>query len=317
MDLSHGGHLTHGSPVNFSGRLYNFVHYGVTREAEVIDYDEVAELARKHRPKLIVAGASAYSQIIDFARFRHIADEIDAFFIVDMAHIAGLVATGEHPSPVPHAHFVTTTTHKTLRGPRGGLVLIGKDAENTLGVVARKSGRTRAWSELLDSAVMPGVQGGPLMHIIAAKAVSFREALQPEFKEYQRQIRANAKALATALAEGGARIVSGSTENHLMLVDLTSFGLTGKQAETMLDEANITVNKNAIPYDTKNPLVTSGIRIGTPAVTTRGMREAEMGRIAELILEVLRSEGRKEVVESVASRVSDLCAGFRLARGLE
>ncbi|MFW5685294.1 MAG: serine hydroxymethyltransferase [Spirochaetota bacterium] len=317
MDLAHGGHLTHGSPANFSGRLYNFVHYGVDRESEVLDYDQIAADARRHRPKLIVAGASAYSQVIDFARFRAIADEVGAFLMVDMAHIAGLVAAGEHPSPVPHAHFVTTTTHKTLRGPRGGMVLIGSDAENTLGAVAPKSGRTRMWSELLDSAVMPGVQGGPLMHIIAAKAVCFREALQPGFKEYQRRIRANAKELATALAEGGARIVSGRTENHLMLVDVTGFNLTGKQAETMLDEASITVNKNAIPYDTRSPLVTSGVRIGTPAVTTRGMGESEMRRIAELILEVLGSHGRQEVIESVASRVSELCSGFPPARGLD
>ncbi|MFP4114102.1 MAG: serine hydroxymethyltransferase [Spirochaetota bacterium] len=317
MDLAHGGHLTHGSPANFSGRLYNFVHYGVDRESEVLDYDQIAADARRHRPKLIVAGASAYSQVIDFARFRAIADEVGAFLMVDMAHIAGLVAAGEHPSPVPHAHFVTTTTHKTLRGPRGGMVLIGSDAENTLGAVAPKSGRTRMWSELLDSAVMPGVQGGPLMHIIAAKAVCFREALQPGFREYQRRIRANAKELATALAEGGARIVSGRTENHLMLVDVTGFNLTGKQAETMLDEASITVNKNAIPYDTRSPLVTSGVRIGTPAVTTRGMGESEMRRIAELILEVLGSHGRQEVIESVASRVSELCSGFPPARGLD
>ncbi len=317
MDLAHGGHLTHGSPANFSGRLYNFVHYGVDRESEVLDYDQIAADARRHRPKLIVAGASAYSQVIDFARFRAIADEVGAFLMVDMAHIAGLVAAGEHPSPVPHAHFVTTTTHKTLRGPRGGMVLIGSDAENTLGAVAPKSGRTRMWSELLDSAVMPGVQGGPLMHIIAAKAVCFREALQPGFKEYQRRIRANAKELATALAEGGARIVSGRTENHLMLVDVAGFNLTGKQAETMLDEASITVNKNAIPYDTRSPLVTSGVRIGTPAVTTRGMGESEMRRIAELILEVLGSHGRQEVIESVASRVSELCSGFPPARGLD
>ena len=317
MDLAHGGHLTHGSPVNFSGQLYNFVHYGVDRESELIDYDEVARLAGEHRPRLIVAGASAYSQVIDFARFRAIADDVGAFLMVDMAHIAGLVATGEHPSPVPHAHFVTTTTHKTLRGPRGGLILIGNDAENTLGVTAAKSGRTRRWSELVDSAVMPGVQGGPLMHIIAAKAVAFREALSEGFRDYQRQIRTNARALATALAEGGARLVSGGTNNHLMLIDVSPFGLTGKKAETWLDEANITVNKNAIPFDTKSPLVTSGVRIGTPAVTTRGMREPEMKRIAELILEVLRCEGRQEVVESVGGRVSELCAGFPLANGLE
>ncbi len=316
MDLSHGGHLTHGSPVNFSGKLYNFVHYGVDPDTELIDYEAVERAANEHRPKLIVAGASAYSHFIDFERFRSIADAVGAFFMVDMAHIAGLVAAEEHPSPIPHAHFVTTTTHKTLRGPRGGMILIGADSENTLGVIAPKSGRTRMYSELVDSAVMPGVQGGPLMHIIAAKAVAFKEALRPEFKEYQKQVRKNAVALVTALVEGGARIISGGTENHLMLQDVTPFGISGKKAELLLDSANITVNKNAIPFDTKSPLVTSGIRIGTPAVTTRGMKEPEMGVVAELILEVLRSEGREEVIGSVAGRVSELCAGFPLAEGL-
>jgi glycine hydroxymethyltransferase len=316
MDLAHGGHLTHGSPVNFSGQLYNFVHYGVHKETHRIDFEEVSRLAQEHKPRLIVAGASAYSQIIDFAEFRKIADAVGAFFMVDMAHIAGLVAAGEHPSPVPHAHFVTTTTHKTLRGPRGGLILIGNDAENTLGVVAPKSGRTRNWSELIDSAVMPGVQGGPLMHVIAAKAVAFKEALTDDFKVYQRRIRENAKALAAALTEGGAKLISGSTENHLMLIDVSPFGLTGKKAEKLLDEANITVNKNAIPFDTRSPLVTSGVRIGTPAVTTRGMGTAEMEQIAELILEVLGSEGRQEVVEAVGKKVEHLCESFPLAAGL-
>lgn len=316
MDLAHGGHLTHGSPVNFSGKLYHFVHYGVKPDTELIDYEAVEQAANEHQPKLIVAGASAYSHFIDFQRFRSIADAVGAFFMVDMAHVAGLVAADEHPSPIPHAHFVTTTTHKTLRGPRGGLILIGADSENTLGVIAPKSGRTRMYSELVDSAVMPGVQGGPLMHIIAAKAVAFKEALRPEFKEYQKQVRKNAVALAGALTDGGARIISGGTENHLMLQDVTPFGISGKKAELLLDSANITVNKNAIPFDTKSPLVTSGIRIGTPAVTTRGMKEPEMGAVAELILEVLRSEGRKEVIGSVAGRVSELCAGYPLAEGL-
>lgn len=315
MDLSHGGHLTHGSPVNFSGQLYRFQHYGVDRESEVIDYDEVARIARHQKPRLIVAGASAYSRTIDFPRFREIADEVGAFLMVDMAHIAGLVAVGAHPSPVPHAHFVSTTTHKTLRGPRGGMVLIGSDGENTLGLTAAKSGRTKRWSELLDSAVMPGVQGGPLMHIIAAKAVALREARRPEFAAYQRRIVANARALATNLVSGGARLVSGGTDTHLMLVDLTPLGLTGQRAEALLGEAGITVNKNAIPFDTRSPLVTSGIRLGTPAATTRGMGEPEMERIAGLILEVLHSKGRQDIVESVRSRVAEMCAGYPLVDG--
>ncbi len=316
MDLSHGGHLTHGSPVSFSGQLYNFVHYGVDPVSGLIDYDAAERAANEHRPKLIVAGASAYSRLIDFERFRSIADSVGAFFMVDMAHIAGLVAANEHPSPVPHAHFVTTTTHKTLRGPRGGMILIGTDSENTLGIVAPKSGRTKMYSELVDSAVMPGMQGGPLMHTIAAKAVALKEALRPEFTKYQKQIRKNAAALATALVAGGARIISGGTENHLMLQDVRPFGISGKKAESMLDRANITANKNPIPFDTAGPLVTSGIRFGTPAATTRGLKEPEMGVVAELILEVLRSEGREEVIGAVARRVSELCAGYPLAEGL-
>ena len=313
MDLSHGGHLTHGSPANFSGKLYSFVHYGVDRESELIDYDELLRIAKEHRPKLIVAGASTYSRTLDFAKFREISDEVGAFLMVDMAHIAGLVAAGHHPSPVPHADFVSSTTHKTLRGPRGGLIVMGSDRENTLGVVARKSGRTRMFSELLDSAVMPGIQGGPLMHIIAAKAVAFKEALAPEFRTYQAQILKNAQALAAGLQEGGARLVSGGTDNHLMMVDVTPFDLSGKKAQLLLDDANITVNKNAIPFDTKSPLVTSGIRLGTPALTTRGMTESEMTTIASLILEVLRSNGREEVIESVAKSVAELCGKFPLA----
>jgi len=316
MDLAHGGHLTHGSDVNFSGRLYRFVHYGVKKETGQIDFDQVEEVARKEKPAMIVAGASAYSRVIDFERFRSIADGVNAFFFVDMAHIAGLVAAGEHPTPIPHAHFVSTTTHKTLRGPRGGMILIGRDAENSLGIVAPKSGRTRMYSELVDSAVMPGIQGGPLMHIIAAKAVALGEALRPEFVEYQRQIRRNAQAMASALIEGGAEIVSGGTDNHLLLVDLTPFDISGKAAESMLDSASITVNKNAIPFDTRSRLVTSGIRIGTPAVTTRGMKESEMRMIAEFILEVLRSKGDESVLSSIASKVRELTGAFPLADGL-
>lgn len=317
MDLAHGGHLTHGSPVNFSGKLYRFVHYGVSRETGRIDYDEVHETAKKERPAMIVAGASAYSRAIDFERFRAIADDVGAFLFVDMAHIAGLVAAGEHPSPVPQAHFVSSTTHKTLRGPRGGIVLIGKDEENSLGIVAPKSGRTKMYSELLDSAVMPGVQGGPLMHVIAAKAVAFAEALRPEFAEYQAQVRRNAASLAGAFAQGGARIISGGTDNHLMLMDVSPFGISGKKAETLLDAANITVNKNAIPFDTRSALVTSGIRIGTPAVTTRGMKEVEMEQIAALILKALQSNGDESVLKSVGAGVRDLTSSFPLAAGFE
>lgn len=316
MDLAHGGHLTHGSPVSFSGQLYNIVSYGVSRESEEIDYEQVARLAEEHKPKLIIAGASAYPRVIDFARFRAIADGVGAYFLVDMAHIAGLVAAGVHPSPLPHAHFTTTTTHKTLRGPRGGMILIGRDTENDMGMVARKSGRTKRWSELIDAEVMPGVQGGPLMHVIAAKAVAFGEALKPEFAEYQKQIVENARALAGHLQDGGLRIISGGTDNHLMLVDLTETGMTGKQAEKVLDEANITVNKNGIPFDSRSPLVTSGIRIGTPAVTTRGMGSKEMATIAEFILEVIKSGGDESTVSRVREAVKDFAGAFRLEAAL-
>ena len=259
MNLSHGGHLTHDSPVNFSGELYNFVDYGVTEDTNVIDYNDVREKALAHKPKLIVAGASAYPRVIDFAKFREIANEVGAYFMVDMAHIAGLVAAGEHPSPVPYADFVTSTTHKTLRGPRGGLILASAE-----------------WEQKLNKAVFPGIQGGPLMHVIAAKAVAFGEALQPEFKDYAKQIKANAKVLADTLIAEGVEIVSGGTDNHLLLLNVKSLGLTGKVAEHVLDEVGITTNKNTIPYDTESPFVTSGIRIGTPAATSRGFKEEEM-----------------------------------------
>ncbi|MFW5786076.1 MAG: serine hydroxymethyltransferase [bacterium] len=312
MNLAHGGHLTHGSPVSFSGQMYNIVSYGVSRDTEVIDYDELARVAEEQKPRLIIAGASAYPRIIDFQKFREVADSVGAYLMTDMAHIAGLVAAGVHPSPLGASHFTTTTTHKTLRGPRGGMILIGNDVDNDMGIVAKKSGRTKRWSELIDAMVMPGVQGGPLMHVIAAKAVAFGEALTEEFREYQRQIVANARVLAAALAEGGLRIVSGGTENHLMLVDLTETGMTGKDAENMLDRANITVNKNGIPFDTRSPLVTSGIRIGTPAVTTRGMGEKEMEQIAEFILEVIRSGGEERVVSRVREAVREFAGRFRL-----
>ncbi|MER3473237.1 MAG: serine hydroxymethyltransferase [Armatimonadota bacterium] len=293
MDLSMGGHLTHGSPVNFSGTLYRAVHYGVRPDTEEIDYDQVRDLARQHRPKLIVAGASCYPRIIDFALFREIADEVGAKFMVDMAHIAGLVAAGEHPSPIPYADFVTTTTHKTLRGPRGGMILCRAE-----------------YAQAIDKAVFPGMQGGPLMHMIAAKAVCFKEALQPQFKLYQSQVRRNARALAEALARRGFRLVSGGTDNHLMLVDLRPHKLTGRKAQVVLDSAHITVNRNMIPFDPEKPFVTSGIRLGTPAVTTRGMAEAEMERIADLIARTLQASEDEARLKAVRAEVLALCNEF-------
>lgn len=292
MDLSHGGHLTHGSPVNMSGKYFNFVAYGVDRETERIDYDRVREIAKKSRPKLIVAGASAYPRVIDFKALRDIADEVEALLMIDMAHIAGLVAAGLHPNPVPYAHFVTTTTHKTLRGPRGGAILCKEE-----------------FAKDIDKAIFPGTQGGPLMHVIAAKAVSFKEAMSDEFKEYQRQIVSNAAKLANELMERGFRLVSGGTDNHLMLVDLRSKGITGRDAEKLLDDVGITVNKNTIPYDPESPFVTSGIRIGTPAVTTRGMKEEAMEAIAEIISLILHNPHAKE---EARSKVEGLCRQYPL-----
>ena len=295
MNLSHGGHLTHGSPVNFSGELYNFVDYGVTEDTNVIDYNDVREKALAHKPKLIVAGASAYPRVIDFAKFREIADEVGAYFMVDMAHIAGLVAAGEHPSPVPYADFVTSTTHKTLRGPRGGLILASAE-----------------WEQKLNKAVFPGIQGGPLMHVIAAKAVAFGEALQPEFKDYAKQIKANAKVLADTLIAEGVKIVSGGTDNHLLLLNVKSLGLTGKVAEHILDEVGITTNKNTIPYDTESPFVTSGIRIGTPAATSRGFKEEEMKEVGLIIASVLKNPESEEVKQDAIARVKALTDRFPL-----
>ncbi|WP_409367898.1 serine hydroxymethyltransferase [Lysinibacillus sp. 38-6] len=286
MNLSHGGHLTHGSPVNFSGILYNFVEYGVTEDTHVIDYEDVRQKALEHKPKLIVAGASAYPREIDFSKFREIADEVGAYFMVDMAHIAGLVAAGEHQSPVPYADFVTSTTHKTLRGPRGGLILASKE-----------------WEQKLNKSVFPGIQGGPLMHVIAAKAVAFGEALQPEFKEYAKQIKANARALAEVLIEEGVEIVSNGTDNHLLLLNVKSLGLTGKVAEHALDEVGITTNKNTIPYDTESPFVTSGIRIGTPAVTSRGFKEEDMKEVGAIIAAVLKNPEDEAVKAQAKERV--------------
>lgn len=286
MNLSHGGHLTHGSPVNFSGKMYNIVPYGV-KEDGYIDYDEVERIALECKPKIIVAGASAYPRTIDFKRFREIADKVSAYLMVDMAHIAGLVAAGLHPSPVPYADFVTTTTHKTLRGPRGGMILCKEK-----------------YAKDLDKSVFPGVQGGPLMHVIAGKAVCFKEALTPEFKEYQKQIIKNAKVLAEELMNRGFKLVSGGTDNHLMLVDLTNKGVTGKEAEAMLDEVGITVNKNTIPFDKQKPNIASGIRIGTPAMTTRGMKEEEMKTIAELIDRTIKGEDKEKIKEDVLKLTS-------------
>jgi len=298
MDLTHGGHLTHGSPVNFSGRFFNVVSYGVDKETEQIDYENVRKLALEHKPKMIVVGASAYPRIIDFKRFKEIADEIGAYVMVDMAHIAGLVAAGEHPNPVPHADIVTTTTHKTLRGPRGGMILSTAD-------LAKK----------INSRVFPGMQGGPLMHTIAAKAVSFKEAMTDEFMQYQSQIVKNSKMLAKTLNKRGYKLVSGGTDNHLMLLDLTDKELTGKDAESALGRANITVNKNTVPFETQSPFVTSGIRIGTPAVTTRKMKEPEMEKIGNMIADVLDEIDSEKTIENVKKDVLELCARFPLYKG--
>jgi glycine hydroxymethyltransferase len=312
MDLAHGGHLTHGAPVSFSGKMYKVVRYGVNRETERIDYDELARVARECRPRMVVAGASAYSRVLDFERFRAIADEVGAYLLVDMAHIAGLVATGLHPSPIKLAHFTTTTTHKTLRGPRGGMILVGKDSDNDQGVMAPKGDKLKLWSELVDGTIFPGIQGGPLCHVVAGKAVALGEALRPEFAAYQKRVVDNAKAIAAALVAGGARIVSGGTDNHLMLVDLTPLGITGKEAEKWLDLAHITVNKNGVPFDTKSPFITSGIRVGTPAVTTRGMGPVEMAEIAGYIMEVLKTKGEEKAVAAVQEKVLKLSSRFPL-----
>lgn len=293
MDLRHGGHLTHGSQVNFSGRLFNFVSYGVDKETETIDYENVRELALKHKPKLIVAGASAYSRIIDFKALREIADLVGAYLMVDIAHIAGLVATGLHPSPVPYADFVTSTTHKTLRGPRGGLILCKEK-----------------YGKLLDKNIFPGIQGGPLMHVIAAKAVCFKEALEPSFKTYMEQVVKNARVLAETLEAYGFKLVSKGTDNHLILVDLTNKDITGKDAEILLDSIGITLNKNTVPNETKSPFVTSGVRIGTPAITTRGFREEEMKEIASIINDAI--EKREEDLEPLRARVKALCKKYPL-----
>ncbi len=312
MDLAHGGHLTHGSPVNFSGKLFQIASYGVKKETGRIDYDQLAAQAREHKPKLIIAGGSAYPRFIDFAKFREVADSVGAFLVADIAHPAGLIATGLHPSPLPYCHVVTSTTHKTLRGPRGGLILMGQDFENPFGLLAAKSGRTKMMSEIVDSNVMPGIQGGPLMHIIAAKAVAFGEALRPSFKQYCQQVMDNARTLAEELLKRDFNLISGGTDNHLILIDLTNKDISGKKAENLLEESGITTNKNMVPFDQRSPFITSGIRIGTAAMTTRGMKTAEMRQIAELIDRVISKpddEGRRV---RVRQEVKELCAQFPL-----
>ncbi len=310
MDLSHGGHLTHGSHVNFSGKFYNIVAYGVDAKTGYIDFDMVRDQAKKHKPKMIIAGGSAYPRHYDFKQFREIADEVGAFLMADVAHPAGLIAAGEHPSPMPHCHVVTSTTHKTLRGPRGGLVLMGKDFENSFGIVAPKSGRTKMMSELLDSTVMPGIQGGPLMHVIAAKAVAFGEALEPSFKIYAKQVISNAKALGVALSGYGFNLISGGTDNHLLLIDLTARDISGKKAERLLEDAGMTTNKNMVPFDQRSPLITSGIRIGTAALTTRGFKENEMILIAGFINEIIADPDNESINQSVRARVRELVLDF-------
>ncbi len=312
LDLSHGGHLTHGSPVNFSGKLYNFIPYTLDPETGKIDYDNVEKLAKEHKPKLITVGASAYPRDIDFKRFREIADSIGAFLFADIAHPAGLIAKGKLNNPVPHCHVVASTTHKTLRGPRGGLIMMGKDFENPFGIVAPKSGRTKMMSELLDSTVMPGVQGGPLMHVIAAKAVAFGECLTDSFDRYIDQVMANAQALANEMMAKGYKLVSDGTDNHLMLIDLTNKDITGKQAENALDEAGITCNKNTVPGEKRSPLVTSGIRLGTAAMTSRGCKEDDMKAIAGMIDKVLSNIDNEEVYEAVRNEVKEFTAKFPL-----
>jgi len=317
MDLAHGGHLTHGSPVNFSGQLYNIVSYGVSKETGMIDYNEVETLALRNKPKMIIVGASSYSRNIDYSLFRTIADKIGAYLWADIAHPAGLIATGLLNDPLPHCHVVTSTTHKTLRGPRGGMIMIGTDVENPFGLTMAKSGRTKMMSEVMDSVVMPGVQGGPLMHIIAAKAVAFGEALQPSFTNYTKQIRENASRLAELLVAKDFNLISGGTDNHLMLIDLHNKNVTGKQTEAAMERAGITLNKNMVPFDDQSPFVTSGIRIGTAAITTRGFREKDMDFVAEQLTTVIENIGNETVLDAVRGGVKEFCSKFPLYTDLE
>jgi len=312
LDLAHGGHLTHGSKVNFSGNLYHSVSYQVKKETGRVDFDQVLSLAREHKPKLIICGGSAYPRFIEFENFKEIADDVGAFLMADIAHPSGLVATGLHPSPVPYCDVITTTTHKTLRGPRGGMIMMGKDSGNPWEIVAPKSGRLKNISELLDSAVMPGIQGGPLMHIIAAKAVAFGEALQPEFTVYTQQVIDNAKAMANEFLSRDYELVSGGTDTHIILIDLTKKSITGKAAENALEKAGITVNKNMVPFDKRSPFISSGIRIGTPAVTTRGMTQDDMVKIVALIDTIIEKPKDEDTIVRVKAEVNDLCNSFPL-----
>ena len=310
LDLAHGGHLTHGSKVNFSGKLYHSVSYHVKKETGRVDFDQVLSLAREHKPKLIICGGSAYPRFIEFEDFKEIADDVGAFLMADIAHPSGLVATGLHPSPVPYCDVITTTTHKTLRGPRGGMIMMGKDSGNTWEIVAPKSGRLKNISELLDSAVMPGIQGGPLMHIIAAKAVAFGEALRPEFTVYTQQVIDNAKAMANEFLSRDYELVSSGTDTHIILIDLTNKAITGKAAENALEKAGIPVNKNMVPFDERSPFITSGIRIGTPAITTRGMTQDDMVKIVTLIDTIIDNPNNEDNIVSVKAEVNDLCNSF-------
>ena len=312
LSLAHGGHLTHGSPVNFSGQLYQAVGYNLNKETGTLDYNQIADSAQKEKPKLIIMGASAYSREWDYSKFREIADSVGAYLMCDMAHPAGLIAKGLLNNPLPYCDVVTSTTHKTLRGPRGGIILMGKDYENKMGVVAPKSGRVKMMSELIDSKVMPGIQGGPLMHIIMAKAVAFGEALSESFGIYAKQVISNTETLASKLSEYGFSIISGGTDNHLMLIDLTNKDITGKNAEIALGKAGITVNKNMVPFDERSPFVTSGIRVGTAAVTTRGMKEVEMGTVAEFINRAISNSENEDELKSIKESVKELCSNYPL-----
>ena len=316
LDLAHGGHLTHGSSVNFSGKLYNTVSYQVDRKTGQVNFDEVRKIAKENKPKLIICGGSAYPRFVEFSNFREIADEVGAYLIADIAHPSGLVATGLHPSPMPYCDAVTTTTHKTLRGPRGGMIMMGKDFENKWGIKAPKSGRVKLVSELLDSAVMPGIQGGPLMHIIAAKALAFREALDPSFKVYAQNIIDNSKTMANELLSKDYKLISGGTDTHVILIDLTNKNVTGKSTEKALEKAGITVNKNMVPFDERSPFITSGIRIGSPAITTRGMGVDEMIKIVDFIDEVIKDIENDNVINNVKSKVKSLCKSFPIYREL-